>query len=315
MTLVNSRLADAETWPPLPYEEWKDTLDTLHMWTQIVGKVKLELSPFLNEFWQVAFRLTARGMSTGLIPYREHAFEVEFDFVHHNLQILIDDDGAKTLPLMRQSVADFYREFMAALGALGIAVRINTLPVEVANPIACDTNHVQASYDPEPVTRWWRILVQTAKVLDQYRSSFVGKSSPINFFWGSFDLNETRFSGRPAPLPKGPRFYQLSEDQENVACGFFPGNPNMGGLTPGEPAFYSYVYPEPAGYRDFRPAPEAARYHAQLGEFLLPYAAVRASASPERMVLQFFQSTYEAAASLGGWDRQALERVPPSKSS
>jgi hypothetical protein len=312
---VNSHHADLEPWPPLPYEAWKDTLDTLHMWTQIVGKVKLELSPFLNEFWQVAFQLTACGLSTGLIPYRERAFEVDFDFVHHNLLILTDDDRSKTLPLMRQSVADFYREFMAALGALGITVRINTLPVEVANPIACDTNHALASYEPEPVTRWWRILVQTAKVLNQYRASFVGKSSPINFFWGSFDLNETRFSGRPAPLPKGPRFYQLSEDQENVACGFWPGNPNMAGLTPGEPAFYAYVYPEPAGYRDFRPVPDAARYDPRLGEFILPYAAVRASASPQRMVLQFFQSTYEAAASLGAWDRQTLERLPPTRSS
>ncbi|MBV9356590.1 MAG: hypothetical protein JO023_13820 [Chloroflexi bacterium] len=312
---MNYQHADLEAWPPLPYEAWQDTLDTLHMWTQIVGKVKLELSPFLNEFWQVAFHLTARGLSTGLIPYRERAFEVDFDFVHHNLHIRSDDDRAKSLPLMRQSVADFYREFMAALGALGIAVRINTLPVEVPNPIACDTNHALASYDPEPVTRWWRILLQTARVLNQYRASFVGKSSPINFFWGSFDLNETRFSGRAAPPPKGPRFYQLSEDQENVACGFWPGNPNMAGLTPGGPAFYSYVYPEPAGYRDFRPVPEAARYHPQLGEFVLPYEAVRQLASPERTLLQFFQSTYEAAASLGAWDRSALERIPPSRSS
>jgi hypothetical protein len=312
---VNSRHADVEAWPPLPYEEWEDTLGTLHMWTQIVGKVKLELSPFLNEWWQVAFHLTAQGMSTGLIPYRDRAFEVDFDFVHHNLQILTVDDRAKTLPLMRQSVADFYREFMAALESLGISVRINTLPVEVANPIACDTNHTQASYDPEPVSRWWRIQVQTAKVLDRYRSTFVGKSSPINFFWGSFDLNETRFSGRPAPIPKGPRFYQLSEDQENVACGFWPGNPNMAGLTPGGAAFYSYAYPEPAGYKDLRLVPEAAHYDARLGEFILPYAAVRESASPDAAVLQFFQGAYEAAASLGAWDRPALERLPPSRSS
>ncbi len=312
---MNYRLADAEAWPPLPYEEWEDTLGTLHMWTQIVGKVKLELSPFLNEWWQVAFHLTARGMSTGLIPYRERAFEVDFDFLHHNLQIHTVDDRTKTLPLMRQSVADFYREFMAALEALGVSVQINTLPVEVANPIACDTNHTQASYDPEPVSRWWRIQVQTAKVLDRYRSTFVGKSSPINFFWGSFDLNETRFSGRPAPIPKGPRFYQLAEDQENVACGFWPGNPNMAGLTPGGPAFYSYAYPEPAGYKDLRLVPEAAHYDTRLGEFILPYAAVREAPSPDTLVLQFFHGAYEAAAALGAWDRALLERVPPSRSS
>ncbi len=313
---MNSQDVDPEAWPPLPYEAWKDTLDTLHMWTQIVGKVKLELSPFLNEFWQVAFQLTARGMTTGLIPYRERAFEVDFDFVHHNLQILTDDDRAKT-PAADAAIGGrlLPRIHGRARGARdhGAHQHPARRGRQSASP-AIPTTRWRRTIR-EPVTRWWRILVQTAKVLNQYRASFVGKSSPINFFWGSFDLNETRFSGRAAPLPKGPRFYQLSEDQENVACGFWPGNPNMAGLTPGEPAFYSYVYPEPAGYRDFRPMPEAARYDPRLGEFVLPYAAVRESASPERLVLQFFQSTYEAAAARGGWDRQALERVPPTRSS
>ena len=197
------------------------------MWMQIVGKVKLELAPFLNEWWQVAFHLTARGITTGVIPYQERVFEVNFDFVDHNLVILTDTGQMKSMSLVPRTVADFYAEFMTALAALGIRVTINTMPTEIANPIRCDVNRTNSAYDPDPVQRWWRIQLQTAGVMDRFRSSFVGKSSPINFFWGSFDLSATRFSGRPAPLPKGPRFYQLSENQENFACGFWPGNANM----------------------------------------------------------------------------------------
>jgi hypothetical protein len=311
MMTETSQEASTVPWPPLAYEDWKDTLDTLHMWMQIVGKVKLELAPFLNEWWQVAFHLTARGMTTGLIPYGDRAFEVLFDFVDHNLLILTDDGGKKTLSLMPQTVADFYRGFMSALAALGIEVTINPVPTEVPNPITCDVDRVHSSYDSDAVHRWWRIQVQTAKVLQRYRSSFVGKSSPINFFWGSFDLSHTRFSGRPAPVPQGPRFYQLSEDQENMACGFWPGNPNMAGLTPGEPAFYAYIYPEPAGFKDASVRPSSAYYESRLGEFILPYQDVRLAPSPEQAILEFFQSAYEAGASLAKWDRQALERTPP----
>jgi hypothetical protein len=315
MSPETPRAQDARdrAWPPLPYADWKETLDTLHMWMQVVGKVKLELTPFLNEWWNVALFPTARGMTTGLIPYRERAFTIDFDFITHNLRILTDDGGEKELSLLPRSVAAFYREVMAMLAALDIEVTIDPLPTEVPNPIPCDTNEVNFSYDPDPVTRWWRIQVQTTKVLEQYRSSFVGKSSPVNFFWGSFDLNATRFSGRPAPLPEGPRFYQLAEDQENVACGFWPGNPNMAGLTPGEPAFYMYIYPEPRGFREAPVRPSASFYDSRLGELILHYEDVRRAEAPEAMLLEFFQSAYEAAAELAGWDRATLERRPPSR--
>lgn len=302
--------ANRAAWPPLLYEDWKDTLDTLHMWMQVVGKVKLALVPFVNEWWQVALHPTARGMTTGLIPYGDGAFEITFDFIDHNLFILCDDGRRKALPLMPRTVADFYLDFMAALSALGIEVTINTMPTEVPNPIACDVNRVHSSYDPDAVNRWWRIQVQTTKVLQRYRSAFVGKSSPINFFWGSFDLSQTRFSGRQAPMPEGPRFYQLAEDQENIACGFWPGNPNMAGLTPGQAAFYAYCYPEPAGFKEATVRPDSARYDGRLGEFILPYEDVRRSNTPAELVLQFFESVYEAAANLAGWDREALERTP-----
>jgi hypothetical protein len=277
------------------------------MWMQIVGKVKLELAPFLNEWWQVAFHLTSRGMTTGRIPFGQLTFEVNFDFIDHNLAIVADDGRVKTMALLPRTVADFYLDFMAALAALGIDVTINPMPTEVANPIACDLDRIHSAYEADPVHRWWRIQLQTARVLDVYRSSFVGKSSPINFFWGSFDLNHTRFSGRPAPKPAGPRFFQVAEDQENFACGFWPGNPSMGGVSPGGAAFYAYMYPEPAGLKS------AARYDAQLGEFILLYDDMRAADSPEAVLLDFYQGTYAAAAELAGWDRQRLEAAPPRR--
>jgi hypothetical protein len=298
-----------DVWPVLPYAEWEETCATLHMWTQIVGKVKLALAPFLNEWWQVAFYLTARGLTTGLIPYRERAFEVRFDFINHNLFIETSDGAVKTLSLMPRTVAAFYGDVMAMLRALGITVTINPVPCEVPNPIPCDVNDMHASYDAEYVTRWWQIQLQIAKVLQVHRSSFVGKSSPIQFFWGSFDLSHTRFSGRPSPIPQGvPRFFQLAEDQENVACGFWPGNPNYTGVTLGEPTFYAYIYPEPDGFKEASVRPAAAHYDPRLGEFILPYEDVRRAAAPEQALLEFFQSTYAAAADLAGWDRAALER-------
>jgi len=301
-----------ERWPALPFGAWQDTCETLHLWTQIVGKVKLALVPFLNEWWNVPLYLTARGMTTGLIPYGDRAFEIRFDFIDHNLSIQTSDGGTKLLPLIARPVADFYAEVMAALAALGIEVHITPLPVEIPDPIPCDEDRVHASYDPESVHRWWQIQLQTEKVLQRHRSAFVGKSSPIQFFWGSFDLNHTRFSGRPAPIPQGmPRFFQLAEDQENVACGFWPGNPNYAGVTLGEPAFYAYIYPEPEGFKAASVEPEAAYYNTTLGEFILPYEELRRSAEPERGLLAFFQTTYRAAATLAGWDRQALERQSP----
>lgn len=298
-----------ERWPPLPYGEWKDTCDTLHMWMQIVGKVKLELTPFLNEWWNVPFYLTVRGMTTGVIPYGDRALQVDFDFTEHTLSIQTDDGEKKALALAPRTVADFYADFMEALRNLRIEVTIDPIPTEVPNPIACDVNRVNSSYDPDSVHRWWRIQLETEKVLERYRSGFVGKSSPVHFFWGSFDLNQTRFSGRPAPLPQGPRFFRLAEDQENVAVGFWPGNPNAAGLTFGQPAFYSYIYPAPQGYSEARVAPDAAYYDTRLGELILRYDDARRMPHPAEAILEFFQSAYEAAANLAGWDRAALERT------
>lgn len=296
-----------EAWPSLPWGEWKETCTTLHMWTQIVGKVKLELHPFLNQLWQVAFHVTARGLSTGTVPYGNGVFEVEFDFIDHNLYIRTSEGGLKALPLVPRTVADFYEEFMGSLNALGIEVTINPLPCEIPDPIPCDQNRVHSSYDSEYACRWWRTLVQTDKVLQRYRSDFVGKSSPVLFFWGSFDLSETRFSGKPATPPNGaPRFFQLAENQENVACGFWPGNTSAAGVTLGEPAFYAYIYPEPPQFKEASVRPSSAYYHAELGEFILPYGEVRNSTSPEEAILDFFRSTYEAAANLAHWDRDAL---------
>ncbi len=301
-----------EAWPALPLEDWRETQETLHLWTQIVGKVKLALTPFLNAWWHVAFAVTPRGLTTGPIPAGDGAFAVDFDFVDHALFVRVSDGNSKVLALIPRSVADFYAEFLATLRALGIEVAINPLPVEVPNPILFDADTGHASYDPEPVQRWWRIVVQTEQVLQRYRSPFVGKSSPVHFFWGSFDLAATRFSGRPAVPPAGaPRFLQLAETQENFSCGFWPGNATMSGVVLGEPAFHAYAYPAPPGFEAAAVRPSAASYEPRLGEFLLRYDDVRRADSPEQAILDFFRSVYEAAATLGGWDRQALERTPP----
>lgn len=304
----------SETWPALPWSEWGETCETLHMWTQVVGKVKLALAPFLNQFWEVGFHPTARGMTTGLIPYADRALDVSFDFIDHNLSIHTSDGLTKVLPLIPRSVADFYQELMAALHACGIDVAINTTPSEVLQPIPFEEDRVHASYDAAYAHRWWQIQTQTTKVLQRYRSPFVGKSSPILFYWGSFDLNAARFSGRPATPPPGPIFLRLAENQENVACGFWPGNPTMRESSFREPAFYSYIYPEPAGYKEASVRPGAAYYNAELGEFVLHYDEARRAASPDAAILDFFQSTYEAAATLAKWDRAALEQPPPSAS-
>jgi hypothetical protein len=300
--------AVGEVWPALPYDEWKDTMDTLHMWTQIVGKTKLELSPFLNEWWNVTLEVTARGLTTGTIPgppgARHRVFQVDFDFLDHRLDIRVIDGSSRFLLLLPRSVADFYHEFMAALAELGIEVKIRTLPAEVENPIPFDQDQVHASYDPEYVTRFWRILVQIDRLMQQYRTTFVGKSSPVQFWWGSFDLAEARFTGRPAPEREWPaRWMALAADQEDHAVGFWPGNGKLQ-----EPAFYAYTNPEPPGCRGAAIQPNAAYYHPDLSEFILPYEAVRQSPSPDQLILDFFRSTYEVGATLGGWDRAALER-------
>lgn len=276
-----------------------------------MGKVKLELSPFLNELWNVGFHLTARGLTTGPMPYRDSALEIRFDFVEHSLAVLADDGRSKRMALMPRSVADFYGDLMGALRALGADIAITTQSVEMPVHVRFDADTEHAAYDPDFVNRWWRIMLRTGIVLQRYRSTFTGKSSPVLFYWGSFDLNEVRYSGRPAPPVAGPRFYQLAEDEENVACGFWPGNPTAAGVELGEAAFYSYTSPAPDGLAEARIQPPKAHFDKDLGEYILLYRDARAAASPDDAILSFFRSAYEAGASLSVWDRSRLERTPP----
>jgi Family of unknown function (DUF5996) len=294
----------AELWPSLPYDAWKETLDTLHMWTQIVGKVRLELSPFLNHWWHVALYVTTRGLTTSAIPYRGGTFEVTFDFLEHNFFMRTSEGTTKVMPLIPRSVAAFYREFMDCLRALGIEVTINTLPSEVQNPIHCDIDEVHASYDPVYAQRFWRVLVQTSTVMQRYRAPFLGKSSPVHFFWGSFDLAVTLFSGRRAPeRPGADHMMREAMSHEEISCGFWPGNERFP-----TPAFYAYTSPSPPGLSTAAIRPQEAFSSQELGEFLLLYEDVRSAPSPEQTLLEFFQSAYEAGATLGQWDREALER-------
>ena len=294
----------AERWPALPYEVWRETCQTLHMWTQIVGKVRMELSPFLNHWWHVTLYVTPRGLTTSSIPYSGGNFDVTFDFVEHNLFMRTSKGTTKALPLIPRSVAAFYREFIECLHALGIQVTINTLPSEVSDPIRCDVDEVHASYDHVYAQRFWRILVQTDVILQRYRSPFLGKSSPVHFFWGSFDLALTFFSGRRAPERLGAdRMTREAYSHEVISCGFWPGDDRFPA-----PAFYSYTSPEPPGLQTASIRPQEAIYSHELGLFLLRYDDVRTAFSPEQALLEFFQSTYEAGARLAQWDREALER-------
>ena len=302
--LETQQMGRAERWPALPYQAWKETYETLHMWTQIVGKVRMELSPFLNHWWHVTLYVTPRGLTTSSIPYRGSSFEVTFDFFEHTLFIHTSEGTTKALPLIPRSVAAFYREFMDCLHALGIQVTINTLPSEVSNPIHCDIDEVHASYDPLYARRFCRILTQTETVMQRFRSPFVGKSSPVQFFWGSFDLAVTLFSGRRAPeRPGADRMMREAMSHEEISCGFWPGNDSFPA-----PAFYAYTSPEPPGLPTAAMRPAEAFYSRELGEFLLRYEDVRNASSPEETLLAFFQSAYEAGATLGQWDREALER-------
>ncbi len=296
------------SWPPLPLAEWQDTYATLHMWTQIVGKVRLAQAPMLNHWWQVPLYVTTRGLTTSPIPYGDVSFEIGFDFLDHQLRVQTSDGSMHALALAPRSVADFYREFMAALRALGLVVKIWTMPVEVPDPIPFEQDEQHHTYVPEQAQRFWRMLKQADRVLQQFRCGFLGKCSPVHFFWGSFDLAVTRFSGRAAPPHPGgiPHMAdwvtRLAYSHEVSSCGFWPG----GGPVP-EPVFYAYAYPEPEGFRHHPVRPQAAYYHNDMHEFLLPYEAVRWVANPEAVLLEFAQSTYEAAAEHGGWDRRILE--------
>ncbi len=296
-----------ERWPALPLEAWKDTCDTLHMWTQIVGKVRMVLSPYMNHWWHVPLYVTARGLTTSPIPSRGESgsvFEVQFDFIDHNLLIVASDGTTRVLSLMPRSVASFYQEFMATLHGMGIEVTINTLPCEVQNPIRFDQDEVHASYDPFYAQCFWRILVQTETVLRHYRSHFIGKSSPIHFFWGSFDLALSFFSGRRAPeRPDADHMTQEAYSHEVISCGFWPGDERFPA-----PAFYAYTAPAPIGLETVSIPPAAASYSPQMGIFVLRYDDVRLASSPDQVLLEFYRSTYEAGAKLAHWDREALEK-------
>lgn len=298
-------LADLpECWPALPTDSWKDTYATLHMWTQMVGKVRLRLTPLVNHWWNVPLYVTARGLTTSRIPYGERAFELSFDFIGHELALETTDGIRKTLALAPRSVADFYAELMAMLRSAGIDVKIWRMPVEIPNPIPFDQDRAHQSYDPAAVEKFWRILLSVDAVLSEFRSKFIGKSSPVHFFWGSFDLAVTRFSGRRAPERAGAdAITREAYSHEVSSVGFWPGS---GDVT--DAAFYSYMAPEPTGFKEARVGPSSAHYAPQLGEFLLMYGDVRKAASPSAALLEFCQSTYEAGAIAGKWDRGALER-------
>jgi hypothetical protein len=295
-------------WPDLPYPAWRDTCATLQLWTQIVGKIRLALTPWLNHSWHVTLYVTARGLTTTPIYAGTRAFEIAFDFIDHVLRIETSEGARHDIPLRPQSVADFYAAVMAAMAELGLQVKIDELPNELPDPIRFSDDRVHASYDADYAHRFWRVLVQCDRVFKLFRTGFVGKTSPAHFFWGSFDFAVTRFSGRRAPLHPGgvPHLSDVvtreAYSDEVSSAGFWPGS---GAID--YPAFYSYAYPVPEGFSKASVQPAAAFFSAQLGEFLLPYDAVRTAADPDAALLAFLQSTYEAAANAAGWDRAALE--------
>jgi hypothetical protein len=290
--------------PALPLSEWQATYDTLHMWTQMAGKVRLKQCPAINHWWGTALYVTANGLTTSPVPYGQRSFEIQFDFVQHKLVIETSSGDIREFKLEPQSVAEFYRKFMAALHDLGIDVHIYTMPAEFPDPIRFDQDTVHASYDAEAVGRFWRILQWSDTVFKEFRAGFIGKASPVHFFWGSFDLAVTRFSGRPAPpRPGADPITAEAYSHEVSSAGFWPGGGGGGG-----PAYYAYAAPEPSGFSEYKVQPEAVFYHPELHEFLLMYDDVRSAPSPKDALLQFLQSTYEAAANLGNWDRKALER-------
>ncbi|HZR25129.1 MAG TPA: DUF5996 family protein [Vicinamibacterales bacterium] len=298
-----------DRWPPLPYDAWRDTYATLHMWMQIAGKVTLALAPPVNHSWAIAMHLTPRGLSTPLLSHGDRTFAIEFDFLAHRLIIEVSDGQRWTMALRPMSVAEFHRDVMQALRDLALPVKIWPMPVEVPDPIRFELDTQHHSYDPEYANRFWRILVQVGRVLGPTRCNFVGKCSPLNFFWGAMDLALTKFSGRPAPPRDGPYFMQEAYSHEVISHGFWPGS----GFVL-EPAFYAYAAPEPPGLKEARIRPDAAYYHRDFGEFILPYEAVRTAASPDEAIRQFVASTYDAAATLARWDRATLERQRPSSS-
>jgi hypothetical protein len=297
-------------WPQLPLSAWSETCETLHRWTQIVGKVRMVLTPLVNHWWNVTLYVTSRGLTTSPIPYGARSFSIDFDFIDHRLIIATSDGAVEQLALAPMSVAEFYAQVMARLERLGIEVHIWTMPSEIETAVAFDRDSSHAHYDPASAQRFWRALLQSDRVLQQFRARFIGKVSPVHFFWGSFDLAVTRFSGRTAPPPPGPTpnvaswVMQEAYSHEVSSCGFWPGN---GGY--GKAAFYVYAYPEPAGYGATRLRTSEAFYDRGLGQFILPYDAVREAPEPDGLLLSFLQETYAAAADLAAWDRRAIERA------
>jgi len=298
-----------EPWPPLPLHAWSDTHATLHLWLQVVGKIRLTQMPWLNHCWSVTLYVTAAGLTTGPMPYGARTFQVDFDFVHQRLVVRTDDGASADVALEPQSVARFYARVMEALARVGVPVRINRKPNELPDPVRFDEDIAPRPYDGDAVVRYWRILAQTARVFTDFRARFIGKCSPVHFFWGAPDLALTRFSGRTAPphpggIPNLPdAVTRDAYSHEVYSCGFW-----AGGGAVDYPAFYAYAYPTPAGFGAARVVPEAAFFSKDLGEFILPYDAVRTSGTPDATLMAFLQSTYDAAADLGRWDRAALER-------
>lgn len=304
------RLQADDAWPSLRYEDWRDTCDTLHLWTQVVGKIRLALAPRVNHWWQVTLCVTARGLTTGAMPLRGRALQIDFDFVAHALILRTSDGREERVGLSPMPTADFYAQVMERLRALDADVRIWTMPSEIPDAIPFDRDHSHASYDADAVNLFWRQLVQVDRVFNVFRARFLGKVSPVHFFWGSFDLAVTRFSGLAAPtLTAGdtpnvaPWVMQEAYSHACSSCGFWPGN---GGY--GRAAFYSYAYPEPDGFSTEPVRPAGAAYNGEVGQFLLDYDAVRSAASPDDALLEFMQTTYEACANRGAWDRGSLER-------
>jgi len=295
----------SQHWPALPLAEWKDTYATLHMWMQIVGKVRLALCSPTNHWWSTAFYVTARGLTTSAMPYEKGIFEVHFDFINHALEIETSLGETSTFRLVPRTVADFYEKFMGALHSLGINVKIWEMPVEVPRPVRFKLDERHASYDPEYAHRFWQVLAAITPVLEKFRAGFIGKSSPVHFFWGSFDLAVSRFSGRRAPVrPDADSITKEGYSHEVISVGFWPGD----GEVIKDAAFYAYAVPEPAGFKDATIQPAKAFYSPEKSEFFLMYEDVRLSNSPEQSLLHFCQTTYDAGANLAHWNRTELER-------
>ena len=299
----------ADAWPSLALDDWKDTYATLHRWTQVVGKIRLRQTPWINHSWHVALYVTARGLTTSLMAHGTRSFQIDFDFVDHRLVIATGEGALRTIELRPMSVAEFHQQVFATLRDLELPVKINPIPNELADATPLDTDREHASYDPEYASRFWRVLVQSERILKAFRAGFIGKCSPVHFFWGSCDMAVTRFSGRPAPQHPGG-VPHLPDDvareaysHEVSSAGFWPGSGPVA-----FPAYYSYAYPTPAGFAEASVRPSSAFFSRDLGEFVLPYDDVRTAADPDAVLLAFLQDTYAAAADRAGWDRAALER-------